>query len=102
MGLAGDEIPEFARVLAVADAFDCMTSTRSYRGARTVREAIAELRRCSGTQFDPAFVDALVAAVEREGWQTPDVPAPPPGEQVAAAAYDHDDPVMPLRVIGSR
>ena len=102
MGLAGDEIPEFARVLAVADAFDCMTSTRSYRGARTVREAIAELRRCSGTQFDPAFVDALVAAVERDGWQTPDVPAPPPGEQVAAAAYDHDDPVVPLRVIGSR
>jgi HD superfamily phosphohydrolase YqeK len=102
MGLAGDEIPEFARVLAVADAFDCMTSTRSYRGARTVREAITELRRCSGTQFDPAFVDALVAAVEREGWQTPDVPVPPPGEEVAAAAYDHDDPVVPLRVIGSR
>ncbi|HYZ52920.1 MAG TPA: HD-GYP domain-containing protein [Streptosporangiaceae bacterium] len=102
MGLAGDEIPEFARVLAVADAFDCMTSTRSYRGARTVCEAIAELRRCSGTQFDPAFVDALVAAVEREGWQTPDVPVPPPGEEVTAAAYDHDDPVVPLRVVGSR
>jgi HD superfamily phosphohydrolase YqeK len=102
MGLAGDEIPEFARVLAVADAFDCMTSTRSYRGARTVSEAIAELRRCSGTQFDPAFVDALVAAVERVGWQTPDVPVPPSGEEVATAAYDHDDPVVPLRVIGSR
>jgi HD superfamily phosphohydrolase YqeK len=100
MGLAGDEIPEFARVLAVADAFDCMTSTRSYRGARTVSEAVAELRRCSGTQFDPAFVDALVAAVERDGWQTPDVPVPPPG--VEAAAHDHDDPAVPLRVIGSR
>jgi HD superfamily phosphohydrolase YqeK len=102
MGLAGDEIPEFARVLAVADAFDCMTSTRSYRGARTVSEAVAELRRCSGTQFDPAFVDALVAAVERDGWQTPDVPVPPPGEDVEAAAHDHDDPAVPLRVIGSR
>ena len=102
MGLAGDEIPEFARVLAVADAFDCMTSTRSYRGARSVAEAVTELRRCSGSQFDPAFVDALVAAVEREGWQTPDAPVPPPGERVEAAAHDHDDPVVPLRVLDSR
>jgi len=102
MGLAGDEIPEFARVLAVADAFDCMTSTRSYRGARTVSEAVAELRRCAGTQFDPAFVDALVAAVQRDGWQTPDVPPPPPGGRVEAAAHDHDDPAVPLRVSGSR
>ena len=102
MGLAGDEIPEFARVLAVADAFDCMTSTRSYRNARSVADAVAELRKCSGTQFDPAFVDALVAAVERDGWQTPDEPVPPAGEQVEAAAYDHDDPAAPLRVIGSR
>jgi HD superfamily phosphohydrolase YqeK len=102
MGLAGDEIPEFARVLAVADAFDCMTSTRSYRGARSIAEAIAELHNCSGTQFDPAFVDALVAAVERDGWQTPDPPVPPPGERIEAAAHDHDDPAAPLRVMGSR
>jgi HD superfamily phosphohydrolase YqeK len=102
MGLAGDEIPEFARVLAVADAFDCMTSTRSYRGARSLAEAVAELRRCSGTQFDPAFVDALVAAVEREGWQTPAAPVRPAGEPVEAAAHDHDDPTVPLRVIGTR
>ncbi len=102
MGLAGDEIPEFARVLAVADAFDCMTSTRSYRGARSITEAITELHNCSGTQFDPAFVDALVAAVERDGWQTPDTPVPPPGERIEAAAHDHDDPAAPLRVMGSR
>jgi len=102
MGLAGDEIPEFARVLAVADAFDCMTSTRSYRGARSIAEAITELHNCSGTQFDPAFVDALVAAVERDGWQTPDTPVPPPGERIEAAAHDHDDPAAPLRVMGSR
>ena len=101
LGLAGDEIPEFARVLAVADAFDCMTSTRSYRGARSLAEAVAELRRCSRTQFDPAFVDALVAAVEREGWQTPEAPVPPAGEPVQAAAHDHDDPAAPLRVIGT-
>jgi HD domain len=71
MGLAGDEIPEFARVLSVADAFDAMTSNRSYRGARPVTEAVAELRKCAGQQFDPAFVDAFVAAIERDGWTGP-------------------------------
>ncbi len=98
MGLAGDEIPEFARILAVADAFDSMTSTRSYRGARPIDEAIAELRKWSGTQFDPAFVDAFVAAIKREGWQRSergaharDLPGIPP--------QDHDDPSAPLRVI---
>ena len=53
MGLAGDEIPEFARVLAVADAFDSMTSTRSYRGARPVEEAIAELQEVVGHAVRP-------------------------------------------------
>jgi hypothetical protein len=101
MGLAGDEIPEFARVLAVADAFDSMTSTRSYRGARPVVEAIEELRKWSGSQFDPAFVDAFVAAVRREGWQQPDVPALAPDEVATIAAQDHDDPTAPLRVIDS-
>jgi hypothetical protein len=72
MGLAGDEIPEFARVLAVADAFDAMTSDRSYRGARPVPEAIAEMRKCAGQQFDPAFVDAFIAAIERLGWTPPE------------------------------
>ena len=76
MGLAGDEIPEFARVLAVADAFDAMTSTRSYRGARPVPEAIAELRKWAGRQFDPAFVDAFVAAIERDGWKPPEAARP--------------------------
>ena len=101
MGLAGDEIPEFARVLAVADAFDCMTSTRSYRGARSRRRSRSpSCATAPGPQFDPAFVDALVAAVERDGWQTPDTPVPPPGERIEAAAQDHDDPAAPLRVVG--
>jgi hypothetical protein len=101
MGLAGDEIPEFARVLAVADAFDSMTSTRSYRGARPVAEAIEELRKWSGTQFDPAFVDAFVAALKREGWQRPEAPVIAAGDLATVTAQDHDDPGAPLRVIDS-
>ena len=101
MGLAGDEIPEFARVLAVADAFDSMTSTRSYRGARPVAEAIEELRKWSGTQFDPAFVDAFVAALKREGWQRPEAPVIAADDLAAVTAQDHDDPGAPLRVIDS-
>ena len=71
-------------MLAVADAFDAMTSDRSYRGARPVPEAVAELRKWAGKQFDPAFVDAFVTAIERDSWTAPD-PAPaedplfPPG-----------------------
>jgi HD superfamily phosphohydrolase YqeK len=101
MGLAGDEIPEFARVLAVADAFDSMTSTRSYRGARPVAEAIEELRKWSGTQFDPAFVDAFVAALKREGWQRPEPPVIAADDLATVTAQDHDDPGAPLRVIDS-
>jgi len=101
MGLAGNEIPEFARVLAVADAFDSMTSTRSYRGARPVAEAIEELRKWSGTQFDPAFVDAFVAALKREGWLRSEAPVIPADDLATVTAQDHDDPGAPLRVIDS-
>ena len=59
--LAAEDIPLAARVIAVCDAFDAMTATRAYRPPLTVSEALAELRRCSGTQFDPEIV-ALVAA----------------------------------------
>jgi putative nucleotidyltransferase with HDIG domain len=52
-GRAGEEIPLEARVLAVADAFDAMTSNRSYRPALDREEALAEVARCAGTQFDP-------------------------------------------------
>jgi diguanylate cyclase (GGDEF)-like protein len=54
--LARDEIPLGARIIAVCDAFDAMTSDRPYSAAKTVDEALAELRRCAGTQFDPAIV----------------------------------------------
>jgi HD-GYP domain-containing protein (c-di-GMP phosphodiesterase class II) len=102
LGLAGDEIPEFARVIAVADAFDSMTSTRSYRGARRIDEAIAELRKWSGTQFDPALVDAFVTALQRDGWERP-APVTPPAERTdGITAQDHDDPTAPLRIVESR
>ncbi|MFG2298780.1 HD-GYP domain-containing protein [Streptomyces sp. NPDC048603] len=67
-GLAGDRIPVAARVVAVADAFDAMTSTRSYSRARPVPVALAELERCAGSQFDPQMVRALAAAIRRYGW----------------------------------
>lgn len=67
-GLVGDRIPESARVVAVADAFDAMTSTRSYRRARPVAAAVTELQRCAGKQFDPRMVSALVRALGRHGW----------------------------------
>ncbi|MEN8651023.1 HD-GYP domain-containing protein [Streptomyces sp. 21So2-11] len=67
-GLSGRQIPEFARVVAVADAFDAMTSTRSYRRARPVGRAVEELGRCAGTQFDPEMVAALIRALDRHGW----------------------------------
>ena len=107
MGLAGDEIPEFARVIAVADAFDSMTSTRSYRGARSVEEAVAELRNCAGLQFDPMLVDAFIAALGRERWESQAAAPPPPAALPAdfpaqVAAQDHDDPTAPLRVVESR
>ena len=56
-GLKADEIPMEARILAVADAYDAMTSLRPYRERLAPKQAIDELRRCSGTQFDPVMVD---------------------------------------------
>jgi diguanylate cyclase (GGDEF)-like protein len=57
--LSGEEIPLGARIIFVADAYDAMTSDRAYRGRLTPREAIEELERCSGTQFDPEIVAAF-------------------------------------------
>jgi len=59
-GRRGERIPIGARIIAVADAYDAMTSDRPYRKAMSHNEAIAELKRCSGTQFDPKVVDAFM------------------------------------------
>ena len=61
-GIAGDAIPLAARIFAVADAFDALTSDRPYRRAVSEEDALAEIRRHSGTQFDPAVVRALLEA----------------------------------------
>lgn len=97
MGLVGMEIPESARIISVADVFDCLTSTRSYRKAWSVQEAIAELRACAGTQFDPRMVEALVRAVEREGWQTPDIAEPPGGCYGSESAESRVEEAAPRR-----
>jgi putative two-component system response regulator len=60
--LQGDAIPLEARIVAVADAFDAMTTNRAYRHPRTSEQAIQELRRCSGVQFDDTVIDAFVQA----------------------------------------
>jgi ribonuclease P protein subunit RPR2 len=60
-GLKGDEIPLWARIFSVVDALDAITAERPYRAARSYDSALQEIRRHSGTQFDPAVVEALVA-----------------------------------------
>jgi HD-GYP domain-containing protein (c-di-GMP phosphodiesterase class II) len=64
-GLSGEEIPQVARIVSCCDAFNAITTTRSYRKARSVEEAVIEIVRCRGSQFDPQVVDALVRVVER-------------------------------------
>jgi HD-GYP domain-containing protein (c-di-GMP phosphodiesterase class II) len=58
--LAGEDIPRVARIVCACDAFSAMTTDRPYRAARTPEDALAELQRCSGTQFDPLVVAALL------------------------------------------
>lgn len=60
--LSGFDIPFEARIVAVADAFDAMTTVRAYRASRTPAEALSELRNCAGTEFDPEVVDAFSRA----------------------------------------
>ena len=71
-GLRGEEIPLASRIVSACDAYNAMTTDRSYRRALPISDAIAELERCSGTQFDPQVVLALVRVVVAEAARAPD------------------------------
>ncbi len=75
-GLRREEICVEGRILAVADTYDAIATTRPYRGGRSAEEAVAELRRCAGTQFDPRIVNAFVRALSRGVSQADSAPPP--------------------------
>jgi putative nucleotidyltransferase with HDIG domain len=89
-GLAGEDIPLEARILSVVDVFDALTHQRSYRKAQTREEAIAELERGAGTQFDPAVVEAFLALMKRRGEEL----------AVPAKAASEDRQLAPVRAAG--
>jgi HD-GYP domain-containing protein (c-di-GMP phosphodiesterase class II) len=66
-GLSGEQIPLEARIVCCCDAWNAMTTTRSYRMAMPIAEAMIEMRRCAGGQFDPRVVDALLQRVLAPG-----------------------------------
>ena len=64
-GLSGDAIPLGARIFCIADTLDAMTADRPYRAALSMPDAIEEVHRCRGTQFDPAVVDAFETVADQ-------------------------------------
>lgn len=64
-GLKGKSIPKLARILCIIDSFDAMTTERPYQKTKTFKEAIVELRDCSGKQFDPQFVEPFIAMIQQ-------------------------------------
>jgi len=66
LGLKGSEIPLECRILAIADAFDAMTSERPYQKAMSSQDALKELRTCAGTQFDPELVEKFSTTFEKD------------------------------------
>lgn len=81
-GISGKDIPEFGRIIAVADAFDAMTQNRPYHRRMPQEAAVNELRRNSGTQFDPELVELFVSLLEQN--PLPEENAPVPDELVLA------------------
>ena len=72
-GMLGEDIPIEARVVAVADTFDAMTTDRPYCGGLPASVALAEIERCAGTQFDPAVVAAFLQAMRTDPELCPDL-----------------------------
>ena len=63
-GRTGEDIPLGARIIAIADAYDTITSDRTYKKARPAQAALAEIARCAGAQFDPELVRVFIAAMQ--------------------------------------
>ena len=76
-GLRGEEISLQGRIVAVVDCYDAIVTARPYRGAASEDDALAEIRACAGTQFDPAVVDAFIRAARRGFPVDPDTPVLP-------------------------
>jgi HD-GYP domain-containing protein (c-di-GMP phosphodiesterase class II) len=89
-GLSGENIPYFARMIGIVDAFDCLTTTRSYRPARSIDETLNILLQDRYTHFDPALTDAFVDLIRQHGWKAAAVNQPAPDGSVRAG-IDHDD-----------
>jgi HD-GYP domain-containing protein (c-di-GMP phosphodiesterase class II) len=89
-GLCGEETSLLARIIAVADAFDSLTTSRFHRDACTVEQAVAELHERAGTQFDPSIVAALERGLVRHPWEPTRLE--PALMVTAGRAFDHDDP----------
>ena len=64
LGISGEEIPIECRILSIVDAFDAMTNDRPYRKAMTINEAVEELKRSAGTQFDPDLVPVFLSVIQ--------------------------------------
>jgi len=97
-GLRGEDIPLFARIIAVADAFDSLTTSRFHRDAHTVEDAVVELRRYAGAQLDPAIVAALERGLARHTWEPTRLE--PTLMATAGRAFDHDDPAVSDLMVG--
>jgi HD-GYP domain-containing protein (c-di-GMP phosphodiesterase class II) len=102
-GLKGDEIPLLARVIAVADTFDAVTTNRPYQKAHEAKDALRIIENLSGQRLDPRAVTALLAVYERGEIRLPKTPAPlttsaePPAASAAAAAAE-SAPADPLPI----
>ncbi len=91
-GHAAEQIPLEARIISVADAFAAMTGNRPYREAVSGAEALAELSRCAGRQFDPAVVSAFTNEVRKRGTDLP--PLRRNADPVIESLRDRDEPVL--------
>ena len=97
-GLRGEQTPLLARIIAVADAFDSLTTSRFHREPHTVQEALAELHKRAGTQLDPSIVAALERGLVRHDWEPTRLE--PALMVTAGRAFDHDDPAASDLIAG--